>query len=139
MNTPGARPIRLLLVDYQRAVRRGLKMRFALEPDIEVVGEAGSIAEAIPLTRVLHPDVILMDVELPGGVSGTEAIETLRTATPHSGVVVFTLHDDAATRARARTVGAASVAKHQTEETLMAAIRGVSTEQPGRGGTCDAG
>lgn len=138
MNAPGVRPIRLLLVDCQRAVRRGLKMRFALEPDMEVVGEAGSVAEAIPLACALHPDVVLMDVELPG-VSGTEAIETLHTATPRSGVVIFTLHDDAATRAQARTVGAAFVAKQQTEEMLMAAIRGVSTEQAGRGGARDAG
>lgn len=133
MNSPDARPIRLLLVDWQRAVRRGLKMRFALEPDLEVVGEAGDTAEAISLARTLHPDVILIDVELPG-VSGTEAIERLRTATPHSGVVIFTLHDDVATRARIRALGAAFVAKHQTEETLLAAIRGVATEQLGRGG-----
>ena len=132
MNSPGARPIRLLLVDCQRAVRRGLKMRFALESDLEVVGEAGDIAEAIPLACALHPDVILMDVELPG-VSGTAAIEMLHTATPQSGVVIFTLHDDAATRARAQAAGAvAFVAKHQTEEALLAAIRGLETEQLGR-------
>lgn len=109
-------------------------MRFALEPDLEVIGEAGDTAEAIPLARALQPDVILMDVDLPG-MSGTEAIETMCTANPHSGVVIFTLHDDAATRARVRAVGAAAfVAKHQTEETLLAAIRGVSTEQSGRSG-----
>ena len=44
MKNPDVRPIRLLLVDCQRAVRRGLKMRFALEPDLEVVGEAGDTA-----------------------------------------------------------------------------------------------
>ena len=109
-------------------------MRFALEPDLKVVGEAGDAVEAIPLARTLHPDVILMDVELPG-VSGTAAIETLSTATPHSGVVIFTLRDDPATRGRARAAGAAAfVAKHQTEETLLAAIRGVAPEQLGRGG-----
>jgi two-component system nitrate/nitrite response regulator NarL len=109
-------------------------MRFALELDLEVVGEAGDAAEAISLARALHPDVILMDVD-PPGVSGVEAIETLRTATPHGGVVIFTLRDDAAMRARAREAGAAAfVAKHQTEETLLAAIRGVSIEQSGRSG-----
>ncbi len=133
MTGPDTKPIRLLLVDDQRAVRRGLKMRFALEPDLEVVGEAGDTAEAIPLARVLHPDVILMDVELPG-VSGTAAIAALRTATPHSGVVVFTLHDEAGTKAQVLAAGAAFVAKHQTEETLLAAIRGVATELLGRSG-----
>jgi DNA-binding NarL/FixJ family response regulator len=130
LNTPGAgnRSIRLLLVDDQPAVRRGLRMRFALEPDLEVVGEAGGVAEAISLARVLHPDVVLMDVEMPG-VSGIAAIATLRRVAPHSTVVIFTLYDDAAMRARAREAGAtAFVAKHQTEETLLAAIRRAAAE-----------
>ena len=128
MNAPATKPIRLLLVDDQRAVRRGLRMRFALEEDLEVVGEAGDTASVIPLARALLPDVILMDVELPG-MSGIAAIETLRTATPGSAVVVFTLYDDAATRERARAAGAAAfVAKHQTEEALLAAIRRATVE-----------
>jgi len=128
LNAPATKPIRLLLVDDQRAVRRGLRMRFALEEDLEVVGEAGDASEAMSLACALGPDVILMDVELPG-VSGIAAIETLRTATPHSAVVIFTLRDDAATRARARAAGAAAfVAKHQTEEALLAAIRRATVE-----------
>lgn len=79
-------------------------MRLALEPDLEVVGEACDAAEAISLARALLPDLILMDVEL-SGVSGIAATETLHTATPHSAVVIFTLRDDAATSARARTAG----------------------------------
>ncbi len=134
MNVPDARPVRLLLVDCQRAVRRGLKMRFALEPDIEVVGEAGDATEAIPLARTLLPDVVLMDVELPD-IDGISAIDALRKADRHSVVVIFTLYDDAATQKRAREAGAAAfVAKHQTEETLLAAIRGVATERLGRSG-----
>jgi DNA-binding NarL/FixJ family response regulator len=139
VNTPGAdnRSIRLLLVDDQPAVQRGLKMRFALEPDLEVVGEAGGVADAISLARALHPDVVLMDVEMPG-VDGISAIAALRQVAPHSAVVLFTLYDDAALRARARNVGAvAFVAKHQTEETLLAAIRRAATvhgEQDGRSG-----
>jgi DNA-binding NarL/FixJ family response regulator len=129
VNTPaaGSRSIRLLLVDDQPAVQRGLKMRFALEPDLEVVGEAGGVAEAISLAQALHPDVVLMDVEMPG-MDGISAIATLRRAAPHSTVVIFTLYDDTALRARAQEVGAAAlVAKHQTEETLLAAIRRAAT------------
>ena len=130
MNVPGdgTKPIRLLLVDDQPAVRRGLRMRFALEPDLEVVGEAGGVAEAISLARALHPDVVLMDVEMPG-VSGIAAIATLRRVAPHSTVVIVTLYDDAATRTRAQEAGAAAfVAKHRMEETLLAEIRRAAAE-----------
>ncbi len=118
--------IRILLVDCQQAVRRGLKMRFALEEDLEVVGEAGDAPEAIPLARALRPDVILMDVETPG-MGAAAAADGLRSASPRSAVVIFTLRDDAATRAETQAAGAAAfVAKHQAEETLLAAIRGVA-------------
>ena len=123
LNGVGTRIIRLLLVDDRPAVRRGLRIWLALEPDLEVVGEASDGAEAISLTQALRPDVVLMDVEM-AGMDGILAIATLHQAAPHSAVVIFTLYDDAAMRARAREAGAAAlVAKHQTEETLLATIR----------------
>lgn len=125
MNAPGGsnRPIRLLLVDHRPSVQRGLKMRLAMEEDLEVVGEAAEATGAIPLARNLRPDVILMDVEM----SGIAAARRLRAVTPQSAVVIFTLHDDAATRQQARAAGAAAfVAKHRTEEVLLEAIRGVA-------------
>jgi DNA-binding NarL/FixJ family response regulator len=126
VNARDAGPIRLLLVDYQQVVRRGLKMRLALEEDLEVVGEAGDATEAIPLARALRPDVIVMDVEMPGA-SGIEVTETLRAVVPRSEVVIFALRDDAATQEQARAAGAAAfVAKHHTEEALLAAIRSVA-------------
>lgn len=125
MNATGATPVRLLLVDCQPCVRRGLRMRLALEEDLEVVGEAGDATGAIPLARALSPDVIVMDIEMPG-VSGIGITERLRAVAPQSSVVIFTLRDDAATQEQARAAGAAAfVAKHRTEEALLTAIRGV--------------
>jgi DNA-binding NarL/FixJ family response regulator len=128
VNAPGAGtgPIRLLLVDSQQAVRRGLKMRLALEEDLEVVGETGDATEAISLARALRPDVIVMDVGMQGA-SGIETTQGLQAAAPRSVVVIFTLRDDAATQEQARAAGAtAFVAKHRTEEALLAAIRSVA-------------
>ncbi len=120
-----AEPVRLLVVDRQPAARRGLKMRLALE-DLEVVGEACDAAEAIPLAQAVRPDVILMDVEIPG-VSGDAAIEGLRATAPHSALVILTLREAAATQEQAREAGAAAfIAKHRREEVLLAAIRGVA-------------
>jgi DNA-binding NarL/FixJ family response regulator len=130
LNAPGTgtKPIRILLVDDQPSVRRGLRMRFALEPDLEVVGEAGTAAEAISLVRALSPAVVLMDVEMPD-IDGISAVTVLRRIIPRTTVVIFTLYDDAVMRARARDAGAAAfVAKHQTEETLLAAIRRAAAE-----------
>ena len=125
---PGTKPIRLLLVDDQPAVRRGLRMRFALEPDLEVIGEAGDATEAISLAQTLGPDVVLMDVDM-SDIDGILAIAMLRQVAPHSTVVIFTLYDDAAMRARVRGAGAAAfVAKHQTEEALLVAIRRAAAE-----------
>jgi len=119
----GARMIRLLLVDDQLAVRRGLNMRLLLEPDIHVVGEASTGAEALALAGQLQPDVVLMDVEMPG-MDGITATAALRAAAPQCAVVILSIHDDVSTRTRAQRAGAvAFVVKRGTTEALLAAIR----------------
>ena len=126
MNGAGTRTIRLLLVDDRPTIRRGLRIWLALEPNLEVVGEASDGAEAISLARALHPDAVLMDVEMPG-MDGISATAALRSVVPQSAVVILTLYDDAATRTRAQKAGAAAfVAKYQMEETLLAEIRRVA-------------
>jgi DNA-binding NarL/FixJ family response regulator len=126
LNGAGTRTIRLLLVDDRPAVRTGLRIWLALEPNLEVVGEASDGAETISLARALHPDVVLMDLLMPG-MDGISATAALRSVVPQSAVVILTLYDDAATRTRAREAGAAAfVAKHRMEETLLAEIRRVA-------------
>ncbi len=115
--------IRLLLVDDQPAVRRGLGLRLHLEPDIQVVGEASNGREALSLAQALSPDVVLMDVEMPE-MDGIEATVALRIADPQSAVVILSIHDDVETRKRAQAAGAvAFVEKRGATDSLLAAIR----------------
>ncbi len=108
-------------------------MRLSIEADVEVVGEAGSGEAALRLVRSLSPDVVLMDVEMPG-MDGIDVTAALRAAAPQVAVVVLSLYDDARTRARAREAGAAAfVAKHQAKTTLLATIRRVVSSIERRG------
>ena len=119
------RKIRLLLVDDQPAVLRGLRMWLALEPDLMVVGEAATGTDVGELINAVSPDVVLMDVEMPGldGVDATAVVHALRPALP---VVILSLHDDIETRVRAWIAGAAAfVAKHEVEPVLVRTIRDV--------------
>lgn len=115
--------IRLLLVDDQPAVRRGLEMRLHLEPDIQIIGEASTGKEAVSLVQSLSPDVVLMDVEMPE-MDGIEAAAALRVVHPQSAVVILSIHDDTQTRDRAQAAGAvAFVEKRGATDHLLAAIR----------------
>jgi DNA-binding NarL/FixJ family response regulator len=119
------RKIRLLLVDDQPAVLRGLRMWLALEPDLMVVGEAATGTDVGELINSVSPDCVLMDVEMPGldGVDATAVVHALRPALP---VVILSLHDDIETRVRAWIAGAAAfVAKHEVEPVLVRTIRDV--------------
>ncbi len=115
--------IRVLLVDDQPVVRRGLRVRFQLEPDMQVVGEASTGREALTLAQTLTPDVVLLDIQMPG-MDGIEATAALRTIVPQSAVVILSIHNERQTRIRAQAAGAvAFVEKRGTTDTLLAAIR----------------
>jgi DNA-binding NarL/FixJ family response regulator len=120
--------ITVLLVDDQAAVRLALRTRFALEPDILILGEAGDGETALPLAHALTPDVVLMDVMMPG-MGGIRATEALRVSTPRCAVVVLSLDDGAVTRTRAEAAGAAAfIGKQEPPETLIETIRQVARE-----------
>lgn len=84
--------IRILLADDHPVVRDGLAAMLATQPDFEVVGEAGTGAEAVAEAARLRPDVVLMDLEMPE-LDGIEAIRRLRAADPSVQVVVLTAFD----------------------------------------------
>ncbi len=84
-------PTRVLLVDDPELIRQGLRRAFERTEDFEVVGEAGSIAEAHELLATGHPDVVIFDVRLPDG-SGIDATVRARKAHPDLGIVVLTMY-----------------------------------------------
>lgn len=118
--------IRLLLVDDEASIRRGLRMQLELEPDLTVVGEAADGVEALRLVPELHPDVILMDIQM-SGMDGLAVTRSLCRECPDPRIVVLSLHDSAAMRTRAEAAGAcAFVGKHEPGSVLLATIRSVA-------------
>ncbi len=119
-------PIRLFIADDHTLFRDGLRALFASVPDVEVVGEASTGAEAIEGVVGAVPDVVLMDVQMPD-VNGIEATRSILRASPHVGVIVVTMieADDfifSAMRAGARGY----VLKEADQEEMLRTIRAVA-------------
>ena len=85
--------IRVLLADDQQLMREGLRVLLDLTPDIRVVGEAGDGAEAVERAQALRPEVVLMDVRMPG-LDGVAATRHLHEACPEVKVIILTTFDD---------------------------------------------
>ncbi len=118
--------IRAALCDDHRVVRSGLRRLLTDEPDIEVVGEAGTADEAVALAQAAHPDVFVMDQGLPGA-SGIEATRRLRTVSPATRVLMLTVHDDVAYLRAAFEAGAAGyLVKDAADVELVEAVRALA-------------
>lgn len=116
----------ILIVDDHDLVRAGLAGIIKGQPELRVVAEAGSGEEALKLARDLEPDIVLMDVELPG-LSGLETTERLLRSQPKIGVVVLTAHSEPPLPSRLLEVGARGyLSKSCRAEELLQAIRSVA-------------
>jgi DNA-binding NarL/FixJ family response regulator len=128
IDTTSVKEIRILLVDDQSSVRRGLAMRLQLEPDISIVGEAENGNAAVEAAQKLEPDVLVMDYEMPV-MDGIEATQALTDLGSPSRVVMLSIHDNSTVKQAAAGAGVyAFIAKHQPSEALLAAIRSAASE-----------
>jgi DNA-binding NarL/FixJ family response regulator len=119
-------PIRVLLVDDQRLMREGLRTLLELEADIEVIGEAGDGQAALDAYTGLKPDVVLMDVRMPG-MDGVEATRRLRAAWPEARVIILTTFDDDTYVFEGLRAGASGyLLKDVSGQELAAAVRTVA-------------
>jgi DNA-binding NarL/FixJ family response regulator len=126
----GSERIRVLLCDDHEMFREGIVGRLSYLPDVEVVGETASGAEAVALARKLVPDVIIMDLEMPG-MGGFDAIARIQTASKESRVLVLTGHDSDADVIGALEEGAVGyVVKDSPSAELFKAIRQVANGLP---------
>ncbi|HEX9680541.1 MAG TPA: response regulator transcription factor [Anaerolineales bacterium] len=118
---------RLLLVDDHAVVRSGLRMLLGSEPDVEIVGEAGTAREALEAVVRLQPTVVLMDIGLPD-LSGIEAAARIKRARPETAVVALTIHEDEEYFFKMLQAGASGyVPKRAAPEELLTAIRAAAS------------
>lgn len=121
-------PVRVMIVDDHGIVRTGLRALLQPEPDMAIVGEAGSVKEAVKKANELKPNVVLMDVNLPDG-SGIEATRIIKESCPETQVLMLTVYDDQETVLKAVQAGAIGyVLKDIPPEYLIRAIRSVHTD-----------
>ncbi|MFZ5818225.1 MAG: response regulator [Bacillota bacterium] len=119
--------IRVMLVDDQRLMRDGMRTLLSLEPDLEVVGEAGNGQEALAVALAQRPDVILMDIRMPV-MNGVQATRAIRQALPGVKVLILTTFDDDEMVMDALLEGASGyLTKDLPAEEIAAAVRKVQS------------
>jgi DNA-binding NarL/FixJ family response regulator len=117
--------IRILLVDDEQMVRMGLRLILESEDDFEVVGEAGDGAEGVALTKKLDPDVVLMDIQMPGmnGLDATREIKTLGREESSRVLILTTFELDEYVYEALRAGASGFLLKRTPAEDLIAGIR----------------
>lgn len=118
--------IRVLIADDHAVLRSGLKLLINSQTDMKVIGEAGDIRTTREKVLELHPDVVTLDLSMPGG-DAVPLIEDLTIAVPDSRLLVLTMHDDASMFRTAIAAGAAGyIVKSAADTDLLTAIRTVA-------------
>jgi DNA-binding NarL/FixJ family response regulator len=122
---PTPTPIRILIVDDHPALRAGLRALITSQPDMTVVAESGDGRNGVEMFLLHHPDIVLMDLRLPG-MSGVEAILEMRTQNPEARIIVNTTYDADEDIYRAIQSGAKSyLLKDMPKEQIFSIIREV--------------
>lgn len=118
--------IRVVLVDDHMVLREGLKTLITAQPDMAVVGEADEGEAALQQLESWRPDVVIMDISMPG-MNGIQATEQIKRAHPEMKVLVLSVHDDTSYLRQMLTVGASGyILKHTAADALIQAIRTVA-------------
>ena len=118
-------PLRILLVDDHAVLPSGLRLLIDNQADLQVVGEAGTAAEALGKVRALQPDIIILDLNMPG-MDGLTAIPLLQQESPQSRILILTMHDDVNYLQGALRTGASGyILKKAVDTELLMAIQTV--------------
>lgn len=121
--------MKLILVDDHSLFRSGLLHLFNSQPDFEVVGEASTIKEAVPLLKTKHPELVLMDLGLPDG-SGIDAIPEILQIDPKINIVFLTIHGSDEIAFTALQMGAKGfLLKDISAPALLTALRGIKNDE----------
>lgn len=118
--------VRIVLADDHVVVRQGFRMILASQPDMEIVGEAGEGRAVIELAEKLHPDIVVMDVAMPG-LNGIEATRRLMSLSPAPRVLALSMHKDAVyVREMLRAGARGYLLKDAPQQDLLAAVRALA-------------
>lgn len=128
-------PLKIALVDDHHVVRRGIQSFLGAMPDFAIIGSAASGEELLQRIEEWLPDVVVMDLYMPGGMDGIETTRRLREITPHTQVVVLTAHTDDERVIAALRAGAIGYIRKESDPQLLvdairAAARGQSLVDP---------